>query len=130
MTPELDPRLYAFRPDLADGRLAGQVSATRFVDGTLRRVIAPLAPLRRHPAPDAPLETEALMGDVVRVFDEEEGFAWVQLEQDGYVGYLPASSLSGDAPAPSRKMDWLSGPINSLVCPDSSIVVFGVPGSL
>ncbi|WP_026381775.1 C40 family peptidase [Afifella pfennigii] len=90
----LDPRLNAFRPDVADIRLEGQVEAERFVDATLFQVAEPLAPLRRRPMPDAPLETEALCGEVVRVFQETpEGWVWGQLARDRYVGYLPANAL-------------------------------------
>ena len=57
------------------------------------RVIAVSAPLRRSPAPDAPLETEALHGESVTVYDEEGEWAWAQLDLDQYVGYLPLTAL-------------------------------------
>jgi cell wall-associated NlpC family hydrolase len=91
-----DPRVNAYRADLADRRLEGEVSAARFVDGELRQVAQPIAPVRREPGPRAALDTEALLGETVRVFDEAEGFAWVQLERDGYVGYVPSEALRGD----------------------------------
>ncbi len=40
---QLDPRLNAWRADLADARLEGRVPSTRFVVGSGRRVVAPLA---------------------------------------------------------------------------------------
>jgi cell wall-associated NlpC family hydrolase len=90
----LDRRLNAFRPDLADARLTGKVEAARFVDGELHDVVHALAPLRREPRHDAALDTEALHGERVRVYEiDEEGWAWGQLEADGYVGYLPAAAL-------------------------------------
>ena len=84
-----DPRLTPARPDLAAAHLRGQVEAARFVEGERRVVVAASAPLRRRPAPDAPLDTEALFGEAVVVYEEHEGWAWGQLERDGYVGYLP-----------------------------------------
>jgi cell wall-associated NlpC family hydrolase len=51
------------------------------------------APLRGSPAPDARLETEALYGETVTVYDDAEGWGWVQLARDGYVGYLPLAAL-------------------------------------
>ena len=57
------------------------------------RVIAASTPLRRSPAPDAPLETEALHGESVTVYDEEGEWAWAQLDLDQYVGYLPCMAL-------------------------------------
>ncbi|WP_244486915.1 C40 family peptidase [Aurantimonas sp. Leaf443] len=100
-TDMLDRRLNAYRDDLADARLAGRVTAARFVEGEARRVRAPLAPLRRAPRDDAPLETQALMGEAVRVFETDgNGWCFAQLEDDAYVGYLPASALGplGEAP--------------------------------
>jgi len=102
---KLDPRLTPARPDLAARHLAGQVLAGRFVDGVAREVIEPLAPLRRSPAPDAPLDTEALKGERVVVYEEtEEGWSWGQLEADGYVGWLPSNALAAPGPAPTHKV--------------------------
>ena len=96
-----DRRVTPFRPDLADEGLRGQVEAERFASGTAVRVVAPSAPVRRHPSPDAPLDTEALMGEMVTIYDEHEGFAWGQLRGDGYVGYLPTEALGPPGPAPA-----------------------------
>lgn len=90
----LDPRLHAYRDDLAAARLRGRVSSPRFVEGERRQVVAASAPLRRAPRFDAPLDTEALFGETVMVYEEREGWAWSQLERDAYVGYLPADALS------------------------------------
>ena len=100
----LDARLTPARPDLADERLRGTVEAARFVRPQLRRLIAPSAPLRREPRPDAPLDTEALLGEAAAIYDEREGIVWVQLLADGYVGYLPAETLGADAPAPTHRV--------------------------
>ena len=98
MTDRLNPRLNAYREDLADIRLEGQVTAERFVDGRSGVVVAPLAPLRRSPSSRAALDTEALMGERLRVFDtlqtEEGVWSWVQLETDGYVGYAPGEAIA------------------------------------
>ncbi|MBP0615135.1 NlpC/P60 family protein [Jiella mangrovi] len=94
MSDGLNPRLNAFRGDLADARLEGRVEAERFVKGQAQRVVVPLAPLRRRPHDEAPLDTELLMGERVLVFETTtDGWSWVQAEADGYVGYLPASCL-------------------------------------
>jgi cell wall-associated NlpC family hydrolase len=102
----LDRRRHAFRPDLADSRLEGRVEADRFVAGRPARVIEGVIPLRREPRPDAGLDTEAILGDRLAVFDlDDEGWAWVQLERDGYVGYVPAGGiLLGAPPAPTHKV--------------------------
>ncbi|MCI5078043.1 NlpC/P60 family protein [Oricola sp.] len=92
----LDRRLNAFRPDLADEALQGRVEAERFVAGRPAVVTAPVLDLRHGPAPDAGLDTQFLMGDRVRVFETAEGWAWLQGERDGYVGYAAEAALSFD----------------------------------
>src|SRR4051812_32913990 len=100
-----DPRLTPARPDLAARHLEGKVTAARFVDGELREVVAPVAPLRRDPSPDAHLDTEALKGERVTVYETtEEGWAWGQLVADNYVGWLPAEALRPPGSAPTHKV--------------------------
>jgi cell wall-associated NlpC family hydrolase len=101
----LDPRLTPARPDLAAKHLEGRVQAARFVEGTLHEVVEPQAPVRRGPSPDAALDTEALKGERVTIYEtDEEGWAWGQLQSDGYVGWLPASALTFAAAEPSHKV--------------------------
>lgn len=113
MTEKLNPRLNAFRDDLADITLKGRVSAERFIEGQPGVVSVPLAPLHREPAHDAALDTEALFGERLLVFDEVvvdgEPWAWVQLDEDGYVGYTPFAALSrlseaGEADMPTHRI--------------------------
>ncbi|MET0745548.1 MAG: NlpC/P60 family protein [Microvirga sp.] len=99
-----DRRITPFRPDLADERLRGRVEAERFAPGRERRVAASFAPVHRHPSPEAPLDTQAIRGESVRVFDEHAGWAWVQLEGDGYVGYVPSASLGEPGPEPTHRV--------------------------
>ena len=101
----LDARENAFRADLADVRLRGQVEAERFVEGNLRRIAVPTTPIRREPRSDAQIDSEALMGELVRVFEQTaEGWAWVQLETDAYVGYVPSDALGPIDPAPTHRV--------------------------
>jgi cell wall-associated NlpC family hydrolase len=86
---ELDKRLNAFRPDLADESLRGRVDAARFSRGETACVVVPVAALRPMPDESRGIDTELLFGERIRVFDRNEGFAWVQADEDGYVGYLP-----------------------------------------
>lgn len=102
--PVLDPRRHAFRPDLAAEGLEGKVSATKFTPGTKHQVVRAAVPLRRMPEPAAPLDTEALFGETLTVYDEACGWAWVQLDRDRYVGYVPADALSADIIEPTHKV--------------------------
>lgn len=93
MTQQLDARLNAFRPDLADSRLAGQVKAKAFVDGVRQRIAEPVVDMRTEPRVDSGIATQLLCGQDVLVFERREGFAWVQALDDGYVGYIKDVAL-------------------------------------
>ena len=91
---QLDPRLHAFREDLAAASLQNRVRAPRYVEGEMRQVAAPVAPIRVAPKFDAQLATEGLSGELLTVYEVRDGWAWVQLRDDGYVGYTPLDGLS------------------------------------
>ncbi len=113
-----DPRLTPARPDIAAKQLEGQVQAARFVEGVLRQVVDALAPVRREPSHDALLDTEALLGEYVTIYETTgEGWAWGQLAGDGYVGWLPANALGAPGPAPTHKVS----AVRTLAFPGPSI---------
>ena len=90
----LNPSLNAYRPDLADQRLKGQVEAECFVKPTIMRVRVPIAPLKAAADGRSGLDSQALLGEVVHVFEQAaNGWSWVQLAGDGYVGYMPTEAL-------------------------------------
>jgi cell wall-associated NlpC family hydrolase len=100
-----DPRLTPARPDLAAKYLEGKVKAARFVEGEEFEIVDALAPLHEAPSSDAMLLTQALKGERVTIYDRNgEGFAWGQLNSDGYVGWLPDSALARPAAAPTHKV--------------------------
>lgn len=113
-----DPRTTPARPDLAAKHLEGRVAAARFVTGTELEVRDAQAPLRRQPSPEAPLDTEALHGERVTVYDDNgEGWSWGQLGSDGYVGWLPSNALSQPGPPPTHRV----AALRTLVFPVRSI---------
>jgi len=108
-----DPRLNAYRPNLADERLRDRVEARHYTAGIPARIAAPVAdlyqapPRRRRLQTDAPAtgdaaparagaESQLLYGAAVRVFSRGSGYAWVQAEADSYVGYVRISALLAD----------------------------------
>ena len=100
-----DPRLTPARPEVAAKYLEGKVKAARFVDGEEFCVADAVAPLREQPAADAMLSTQALMGERVTIYDRNgEGFAWGQLNSDGYVGWIPDAALAKPTGAPTHKI--------------------------
>ncbi len=100
----LDPRFHPFRPEIAASHLKGQVEAARFVEGRRYELVEPAAYLRHAHSHEARLVSEALFGERVTVYEIEEGWAWGQLETDGYVGWLSANALSAPAAAPTHKV--------------------------
>jgi cell wall-associated NlpC family hydrolase len=101
----LDPRINPFRPEIAAAHLRGQVEAERFVEGARYEVIEPVVDMRRMPGHDAALDTQALLGEHVMVYEtSEEGWAWGQLESDNYVGWLSANALGVPGPAATHKV--------------------------
>lgn len=94
--PKLDPRVNCYRDDLAASYLEGKVEGRRFVTGRQAQVVQCGAPLLRMPSADSPKDSQLLMGETVQIYDEAEGYAWLQSEADGYVGYTPVAALSGD----------------------------------
>jgi cell wall-associated NlpC family hydrolase len=91
----LDPRVNPFRPEIAANYLRGQVEAACFVEGARHEVVEPVAGLFHAPSHEARLVTQALMGERVIVYETtDEGWAWGQLETDGYVGWLSANALA------------------------------------
>ena len=100
-----DPRLTPARPGLAAKYLEGKVKAARFVIGEEFEIADALAPLREAPAFDAMLLTQALMGERVTIYDRnDEGWAWGQLNGDGYVGWLPDRALAKPTGKPTHKI--------------------------
>jgi cell wall-associated NlpC family hydrolase len=100
-----DPRLTPARGDLAAKYLEGKIKAKRFVAGEEFEIVDALAPLRERPSSDAMLSTQALKGERVTIYDRNgEGFAWGQLNSDGYVGWLPDRALAKPGAAPTHKI--------------------------
>jgi cell wall-associated NlpC family hydrolase len=89
----MDKRLHAVRDDVADVRLKGRCEAARFVEGQAAQIILPVASIYRAPSTDAMQITQALMGERAFVFERNNGWAWIQLTRDGYVGYVLETAL-------------------------------------
>jgi cell wall-associated NlpC family hydrolase len=105
MTMSLDPRRHAYRADLADEALRGRVDAARFAAARDFVLAVPATALRRHPTRDAPLESEALAGETVRVFETRaDGWSWVQLGRDRHVGYVETATLAPPGAAPTHRL--------------------------
>jgi hypothetical protein len=99
-----DPRLTPARPDLAAAYLRGKTAAADYVEGRAMHVCVGTADLRHAPAPDAPLDTQALFGEDVMLYEDHEGWGWVQLACDGYVGYMSMAALAEGQINPTHRV--------------------------
>jgi len=88
---KLDPRIHAYRPNLADITLQGRVEGTRFVPGSPGKIITPIANLHAVSDRASPCTTQALLGEAITIFETRGGWHWVQLVKDNYVGYIATS---------------------------------------
>ncbi len=89
-----DRRLTPANERVAATHLKGQVTAERFVEGAARRVSVPVANLLS--APRGNRERQVVSGEGVTVFEDQDAWSFVQLNRDGYVGYLPSDQLMDD----------------------------------
>jgi len=77
------------------------------MEGKLARIVFAATDVQKAPRRDAMRITQGLMGEDVRVYERQEGWAYVQLTADGYVGYVEEEAL---APTGLSATHWLSVP--------------------
>ncbi len=99
-----DPRLTPARPDLAAAHLRGQIAADDYAEGRVMHVAIGIADVRREPSHDAPLDTQALFGEELTLYEDHEGWGWVQLARDGYVGYMAMAALNSGRLEPTHRV--------------------------
>lgn len=80
--------------------LAGKVEAERFTQGSPARVAVPVADL--CPAPGKRRDRQVIWGETVMVYEDRDGWSFVQADKDGYVGYLRSTSLAAPRAATHR----------------------------
>jgi cell wall-associated NlpC family hydrolase len=97
-----DPRLLPFRGEIAAETLHGRVRAPRYVTGLRRQVCVGAASLRKSHDAGAEQVNQALRGEGFIQYDEQEGWAWGQLETDHYVGWVRADELGEPVEATHR----------------------------
>lgn len=101
---KLDKRRHLFRANLADEALKGRVKAERFVAATAARISAPVVTIHRAPSHDSMQISQALFGEDFSMFENADGWAWVQSKADGYVGYLSAGAITTSLPTITHRV--------------------------
>lgn len=103
MSQTFDRRRHPVRPDLAAIDYEGRVEAARFAEGEVFQVTADRLAIRPEPRADRSIDTEALCGEWLTVYEQtSEGWAWGQLDTDGYVGWFSSDGLGPIAAATHR----------------------------
>jgi hypothetical protein len=89
----LDPLIHAYRSDLADVALAGQLFAPHYVR-PVTRICQTAAVVRSTPSEDGEALYEVAPGEEFALLDVTGEWAWGYRRRDHRVGYLRADALS------------------------------------
>jgi hypothetical protein len=90
----LDPRVNAFRNDIADIALAGRLFAPHYAKPLIRSGGMIATPLRSEPGDTEAQISELLPGEHFAVLDINAGWAWGYAVADHRVGYVEAIELT------------------------------------
>lgn len=93
----LDPRIHAWRRDLADISLAGRVIAPHYARPVSRNCGAHAAWVRLAPGEESEAVSELLPGERFAVLEYAGGWAWGYCCDDHIVGYVEAIALADTA---------------------------------
>ena len=103
MTP-FDPNVTPARADLAAEHLKGMVDAPRYAAAVAARARRETVAVRGAAGADRPQVTELLYGEVFKVYDRLDGWAWGQCAHDDYVGYVDETGLDWDVASPTHSV--------------------------
>jgi hypothetical protein len=95
----LDPRLNAYRDDIADVELAGRLFAPHYAQKLVRACGLMQTLVREGPGDSAAAVSELLPGEEFAVLDITAGWAWGYCVADHRVGYVEAIELTEPRPA-------------------------------
>ena len=91
---KLDAPHWPVRGDLAHVRLAGRVFVPHYAVPMERMIVSAGAALRVSGAADSELREALPGGTIFNVLDMSGGWAWGQVGDDGFVGYVPLDALA------------------------------------
>jgi Bacterial dipeptidyl-peptidase Sh3 domain len=93
----LDPRIHAYRTDIADIALAGQIFAPHYARPLLCVCADVPAPVRASPAADSETVATLAPGEAFAVLEYAGGRAWGYIQTSHLVGYVEAAALTDPA---------------------------------
>jgi len=91
-TRRLDPRVHAYRRDIADVALAGTLFAPHYA-APMPSMAGSIAMMCNAAGRDAEAVSQILPGEEFAILDLAGGWAWGFSRQDHYVGYVDSSLL-------------------------------------
>ena len=97
----MDRRTTAANGRVAAADLEGIIEAAAYVAGTKAFVATPVVDLLKSPS--GPRDRQLLLGAKVRVFEDRQGWSFIQAA-DGYVGYVASSALDDRAAEPTHRV--------------------------
>ncbi len=114
---DLDPRLTPAREDIAASWLKDQVKAPKYVEPKRSSIGASIASMYRSPDKNQSIETQLIFGESVDIYEQKNGWAWVQSLRDGYVGYIDTSDLTAADNEPTHRVT----NIGTFIYPEATI---------
>ncbi|UWR76496.1 C40 family peptidase [Phaeobacter inhibens] len=87
----MDPRRTPANDRVIAAHLALDADGRHIAEGQSAQVCRPVVNLLRRP--DGPRDRQLLLGAEVTIYDDHDGWAFIQAAADRYVGYVPTSSL-------------------------------------
>jgi cell wall-associated NlpC family hydrolase len=101
----IDPRVNAYRLDIADIALAGRVAAQHYIAPVAATVTVAVTSLHSAPNAHAEVASQLLLGESFMVLERRDGWCWGSCGRDCYVGYVQDAHLNFDtAPAPTHRV--------------------------
>jgi hypothetical protein len=90
----LDERIHAFRRDIADIALAGQIVAPHYARPLIRVAAASACAVYKGEDRGSEILSELRPGDEFAVLDLSGGWAWGYRRLNHHVGYVPETDLA------------------------------------
>jgi NlpC/P60 family/Bacterial dipeptidyl-peptidase Sh3 domain len=92
-TETLDPRIHAYRNDIADIALADRIALHHYVAPSMRQIGLPIANLQAEPSESSELGSQLLFGEGFALLEAEDGWAWGYGLHDHFVGFVRKEAL-------------------------------------
>lgn len=95
----LDPRIHAYRNDIADIALADRIALPHYVQPSIRQVGQPIVNLFAEPSETSELGSQLLFGEGFALLDTDDGWAWGYGLHDHFVGFVRKDALIAQSEA-------------------------------